>query len=140
MASNHVNEGHACGTLIVLQCKCWVSTTINPLPDSHSASQIATTSPTYLPPPQPNSGSHNQAFYWIFLLIRSIHSSCDSRNLNLSPLCNLSLTSLAMWQPSVLETYGNLTTDYVAKITGPLRPKYPNSMGHRELITSLTKV
>ena len=67
-------------------------------------------------------------------------SSCDSRNLNLSPFCNLSATSLAMWQPSVLETYGNLTTDYVSKITGPLRPKYPNSMGDTELISSLTKV
>ena len=67
-------------------------------------------------------------------------SSCDSRNLNLSPFCNLTSTSLAMWQPSVLETYGNLTTTYINKTTGPLRPKYPGSMGDRELISSLTKV
>ena len=67
-------------------------------------------------------------------------SSCDSRNLNLSPFCNTSLTSLAMWQPSVLETYGEERPDYLGKIIGPLREKYPNSMGDRELITSLTKV
>ena len=45
-----------------------------------------------------------------------------------------------MWQPSVLETYGNLTTTYINETAGPLRPKYPNSMGNRELISSLTKV
>ena len=67
-------------------------------------------------------------------------SSCDSRNLNLSPFCNTSSTSLAMWQPSVLETYGEEKPDYLGKISGPLREKYPNSMGDRELITSLTKV
>ena len=73
-------------------------------------------------------------------MIKSTFSSCDSRNLNLSPFCNLTSTSLAMWQPSVLETYGNLTTNYINKITGPLRPKYPGSMGENELISSLTKV
>ena len=67
-------------------------------------------------------------------------SSCDSRNLNLSPFCNLTSTSLAMWQPSVLETYGNLKTDYIEQISGPLRLKYPNSMADEELITALTKV
>ena len=73
-------------------------------------------------------------------MIKPTFSSCDSRNLNLSPFCNLTSTSLAMWQPSVLETYGNLTTTYINKTTGPLRPKYPGSMGDRELISSLTKV
>ena len=67
-------------------------------------------------------------------------SSCDSRNLNLSPFCNLSSTTMAMWQPSILETYGNLTTTYVNQTSGPMRLKYPNSMGKRELITSLTEV
>ena len=67
-------------------------------------------------------------------------SSCDSRNLNLSPFCNLNLTSLAMWQPSILETYGNQTTSYVNQMSGPLRLKYPDSMGERELISSLTQV
>ena len=69
-----------------------------------------------------------------------ILSSCDSRNLNLSPFCNLSSTSLAMWQLRVLETYGNQTTSYVNKIQTPMRLRYPNSMGEEELITSLTKV
>ena len=46
-----------------------------------------------------------------------------------------------MWQPSVLETYGEEgTLDYLDKITGPKRKKYPNSMGEREIITSLTEV
>ena len=45
-----------------------------------------------------------------------------------------------MWQPSVLETYGNQTTTYVNQTLGPLRLKYPNLMGEKELISSLTKV
>ena len=73
-------------------------------------------------------------------MIKVTLSTCDSRNLNLSPFCNLSSTSLAMWQPSVLETYGNLTTTYINKTTGPLRLNYPNSMGDSELISSLAKV
>ena len=66
--------------------------------------------------------------------------SCDSRNLNLSPFCDLTSTSSAMWLPSVLETYNNQTTSYVHQRTGPMRLKYPMSMEERELITSLTKV
>ena len=74
-------------------------------------------------------------FFWLF-----IFSQCDSRNLNLSPFCNLSTTSLAMWQPSVRETYGILAPAYINETTGPLRLKYPNRMGERELITSLSEV
>ena len=71
----------------------------------------------------------------------STFSSCDSRNLNLSPFCNTSSTSLAMWQPSVLETYGDQKNlSYLDELTGPMRQKYPNSMADRELITSLPKV
>jgi len=66
-------------------------------------------------------------------------SKCDSRNMNLSPFCNMNLTSLAMWQPSILATYGNSTTSYVDQLSGPLRPKFPNSMEDRELISSLTE-
>ena len=81
---------------------------------------------------------------WVFslrlLLWTLFHSSCDSRNLNLSPFCNLISTSLAMWQPNVLETYGNQTTSYINATSGPMRRNFPNSMGKRELITSLTKV
>ena len=47
---------------------------------------------------------------------------------------------MAMWQPSVLETYGNQTTTYINKTSGPRRLKYPNYMGEKELITSLIKV
>ena len=68
-------------------------------------------------------------------------SACDSRNLNLSPFCNTSSTSLALWQPSVLETYGEQKKlDYLDNITGPMRQKYPYSMGDKELLTSLTEV
>ena len=81
-----------------------------------------------------------QKLFFFFTIFGSILSSCDSRNLNLNTFCNLTLTSLAMWQPSVLETYGNLTTTYLNKTKGPLRPNYPNTMGDRELISSLTKV
>ena len=73
-------------------------------------------------------------------LPRSFYSSCDSRNLNLSPFCNLTSTSLAMWQASVLETYGNQTTSYIEGISGPMRANFPNSMEERELITALVKV
>ena len=45
-----------------------------------------------------------------------------------------------MWQPSILETYGNQTTAYVKQMSGPLRSKYPDSMDEEELITSLVKV
>ena len=73
-------------------------------------------------------------------LSRSFYSFCDSRNLNLSPFCNLTSTSLAMWQASVLETYGNQTTSYIDGISGPMRVNFPNSMEERELITALAKV
>ena len=75
--------------------------------------------------------------FWKWL---HFHSSCDSRNLNLSPFCNLTSTSLAMWQLSVRETYGNQTTSYINATSGPMRRNFPNFMGERELISSLTKV
>ena len=120
-------------------------------------SQTVTTSPTLPECPPHNSGAifglsaegQSDPFHikisFLFAIIDSdlllTRSSCDSRNLNLSPFCNTSLTSLAMWQPSVLKTYGGQEKlDYLDKITGPMRKKYPNSMGDRELITSLTEV
>ena len=45
-----------------------------------------------------------------------------------------------MWQPSVLETYGNETTSYLNATSRPMRRNFPNYMGEGELITSLTKV
>ena len=67
--------------------------------------------------------------------------TCDSRNLNLSPFCNLSAQSLAKWQPEINATYGNTTTDYTSRLEGPLRLMYPKElMAERELLASLTQV
>ena len=66
---------------------------------------------------------------------------CDSRNLNLSPFCNLSASSLAKWQPAINSTYGNTTTNYTNRVPGPLRLKYPKiSWEEQELLVSLTEV
>ena len=54
--------------------------------------------------------------------------TCDSRNLNLSPFCNLSAQSLAKWQPEINATYGNTTTDYTSRLEGPLRLMYPKEL------------
>ena len=74
------------------------------------------------------------------LSLSLVFSSCDSRNLNLSPFCNTSATSLVMWKPSMEATYGNATASYVTGIQGPMRPKYPRAMAEKELISSLTEV
>ena len=52
---------------------------------------------------------------------------CDSRNLNLSPFCNLASPSMALakWQPAVNSTYGSTTTTYTNEVEGPMRLKYP---------------
>ena len=90
-------------------------------------------------PHWPHLSSGAQPTSWI-LSLSSTLSSCDSRNLDLSPLCNTSATSLVMWQPSMEATYGNVTANYVSGIPGPMRPKFPGDMAGKELITSLTKV
>ena len=86
----------------------------------------------------------NDIFIVVTISINEVNNqtprSCDSRNLNLSPFCDLTSISSAMWLPSVLETYKNQTTSYVHQRTGPMRLKFPKSMEERELITSLTKV
>ena len=70
---------------------------------------------------------------------------CDSRNLNLSPFCNLASPSMALakWQPAVNSTYGNTTTTYTSEVEGPMRLKYPGqgkAAPEGELLTSLTEV
>merc|ERR1712032_419359 len=66
---------------------------------------------------------------------------CDSRNLNLSPFCNLSESSLAKWRPAINSTYGEDTTNYTNGVPGPLRLKYPKiSWTEQELLVSLTQV
>ena len=71
-------------------------------------------------------------------------SVCDSRNLNLSPFCNLtSYSQMAKWQPAINSTYGSAMTDYTRKLQGPLRLKYPGqgkAGADRELLTSLKQV
>ena len=73
------------------------------------------------------------------ILLQTFSRLCDSRNLNLSPFCNLSAPSLAKWEPTINSTYGNFTTDYTNKLLGPLRPQYPNTP-EKELLVSLTEV
>ena len=68
---------------------------------------------------------------------------CDSRNLNLSPFCNLTSQSLAKWQADINSTYGNSSTAYASSLPGPMRPRYPGqgkSGAERELLVSLTQV
>ena len=65
---------------------------------------------------------------------------CDSRNLNLSPFCNLAASSLVKWQPSIRATYGNTSASYIDGLPGPMRPKYPPSMVDKELISFLVEV
>ena len=69
-------------------------------------------------------------------------SHCNSRNLNLNPFCDLSKTTLAMWQPDVKATYGNGSEaiSYIKGVEGPMRLKYPYDMAEKELITSLAEV
>ena len=62
--------------------------------------------------------------------------------MNLSPICDLSKTSLAPWRPSVKSTYESVSANpsYLDGVQGPLRLKYPNDMARKELITKLTEV
>ena len=63
--------------------------------------------------------------------------------MNLNSLCNLTdATSMAMWKPAILSTYGNSfeSPDYIRELTGPMRPTYPDGMAERELLTSIAQV
>ena len=70
----------------------------------------------------------------------SLFRLCDSRNLNLSPFCTLTTSSLVKWQPTINETYGNITTNYTSGLPGPMRPRYPQYMADEELLLSLKEV
>ena len=72
----------------------------------------------------------------------SLSRLCDSRNLNLSPFCNLTSSSLVKWQPAVDKTYegNNINATYISGLNGPLRPKYPPNKTQEELLSSLTQV
>ena len=80
---------------------------------------------------------------WVFEHQRILLRTCDSRNLNLSPFCNLTAQSFSKWQPAVNSTYYNITTNYTSKLEGPMRLKYPGegkSNKEGELLTILTEV
>ena len=72
---------------------------------------------------------------------------CDSRNLNLSPLCDLaSEVSPYLWLKSVKETYeqnapGQPLPEYISSKIGPERKMYPTlEAKKKELISSIAKV
>ena len=65
---------------------------------------------------------------------------CDSRNMNLSPFCNLTSTSLVKWLPTINATYGNINTTYAGGLPGPTRPRYPPAMIEEELLSPLSEV
>ena len=65
---------------------------------------------------------------------------CDSRNMNLSPFCNLTSTSLVKWLPTINATYGNINTTYAGGLPGPMRPRYPPAMIEEELLSPLSEV
>merc|ERR1711974_371908 len=48
-------------------------------------------------------------------------------------------SSLVKWKPTIDKTYGDINKDYVGRLPGPLRPRYPQSMGDAELLSSLTE-
>ena len=70
----------------------------------------------------------------------SLFRLCDSRNLNLSPFCNLTTSSLVKWQPTINKTYGDINTSYTSGLPGPMRPRYPQNMADEELLSSLAEV
>ena len=66
---------------------------------------------------------------------------CDSRNLNLSPFCNLTSTSLVKWQPDAKKAYAGIkNANYISELNEPMRPKYPPNKAQEELLPSLTEV
>ena len=96
-------------------------------------------------PPTPHLSRQVNSGDFSFLIEPAIeHPSirpCDSRNLNLSPFCNLSASSLVKWQPAVNSTYGDITTSYTSRLPGPIRLMYPTSeQSQDELLSSLTEV
>ena len=69
---------------------------------------------------------------------------CDSRNLNLSPLCRLDSSSSALkLQPTVKASYGSkgISKSYVKDLKSPMRKEYPDkTMASNEILSSLAKV
>ena len=79
-----------------------------------------------------------------FELDLQFYRRCDSRNLNLSPLCNLEDTigpaAWKIWAEKVYEKHGD-TPDLLKKIPDGIRNYYPSyKLKKNELISSLTEV
>ena len=94
------------------------------------------------PPTQPQS-QHLDSGHNFSAIFPQLHffRACDSRNLNLSPFCTLTASSLVKWQPALNSTYGNITNTYTSGLPGPKRPLYPTSkLQENELLSSLTLV
>ena len=73
-----------------------------------------------------------------------VNRQCDSSNLNLAPLCQLSDDDIHMnkiWGDAAKKTYGGKVPDYVARIRGPRRSFYVSKRREeKELLQALTKV
>ena len=69
--------------------------------------------------------------------------TCDSRNLNLSPLCDLTSTvEPVKWGKDVKEEYENTDVpDYIQFLGSPMRNTYyTKAMKDNEMLKTLTKV
>ena len=90
---------------------------------------------------QPHSGINIQ----LILNKTIIHSRrCDSRNLNLSPLCSFSSTAGPVyWKQEITKVYRKAgeIPEYIRKMEGATRNYYANKFRKkREVITSLVEV
>ena len=66
---------------------------------------------------------------------------CDSRNLNLSPFCDLKeCKALQEWAENVSKDYKGKNLEYIAKLKDAKRPFYAtDKMKDQEILSSLTK-
>ena len=68
---------------------------------------------------------------------------CDSRNLNLSPLCGLDSSSSPLkLQPTMEATYRSkgISPPYVEGLKSPMRKVYPDTMADNEILSTIAKV
>ena len=70
---------------------------------------------------------------------------CDSRNINLSPLCDLNnIGNISLWQDEIDRTYnevlnGSPLPGYINKTSGLMRRYNPKATESREIIRSLVE-
>ena len=100
--------------------------------------------PPYFPCHRAQHNSGRIKGWYKILENRIFCRNCDSRNLNLSPLCDLAHPlSPAIWEDEVKKTYEDVNNmpDYVTSMNGLIRNRYPSDvLKDQEIITSLTKV